>query len=177
MDIYGGYVRNTAITFEYEVPSLEVFRGRIAKTLQTYPYLCAVGDGKILGYAYAGPFGERAAYGWSAETTIYLSRDAKGRGLGRKLYEALEAALRAMGISNLYALVACPVGEEDEYLTRNSAEFHAHLGYRLAGEYRACGCKFGRWYNMTCMEKIIGGHRENPPPVRPYAGVEEKRPE
>ena len=93
LDIYAYYVEHTAITFEYGVPALEEFRRRIARTLEVYPYLCAVEDGKILGYAYAGPFAERAAYGWPAETTIYLARDVRGNGLGRKLYEALEEAL------------------------------------------------------------------------------------
>lgn len=176
LNIYAWYVAHTAITFEYEVPSPEEFRRRISSTLKTYPYFCAERDGSVLGYAYAGPFGQRAAYGWSAEATVYLAREARGLGLGRRLYEALEAALGAMGIRNLYALVACPAGAEDEYLTRNSADFHAHMGYRPAGKYRACGCKFGRWYDMACMEKIIGGHGENPAPVRPYPETV-KRPE
>lgn len=174
LSVYAYYVERTAITFEYEIPSPEEFRGRVSRTLERYPYLCAVRNGRILGYAYAGPFAERAAYGWAAETTIYLAREARGQGLGRKLYEALEAALKAMGVLNLYAKIACPAAE-DEYLTRNSVEFHGHLGYKTAGEFINCGCKFGRWYNMACMEKLIGSHRENPAPVRPYPEV--KRPE
>lgn len=157
--------------FEYEVPSLEEFRRRVANTLKKHPYLCAVQDGRILGYACAGPFGERAAFGWAAETTIYLARDARGRGLGRRLYEALEKALKAMGILNLYAPVACPAGAEDEYLTWSSAKFHTCLGCQMAGKYRFCGCKFERWYNMACMEKFAGTHRENLAPVRPYAEI------
>lgn len=167
LDIYAYYVENTAITFEYITPSPEEFRRRISNTLKMYPYFCAVRDGQILGYAYAGPFQERAAYGWAAETTIYLRRDAQGGGLGRRLYEALEAALKTMGVRNLYAKIAYPAAE-DEYLTRNSAEFHEHLGYHMAGMFTGCGCKFGRWYGMACMEKLIGSHDGPPPPVRPY---------
>lgn len=174
LGIYAYYVQNTAITFEYDVPSLEEFRGRITNTLRRYPYLCAVRDGRIIGYAYAGPFVGRAAYDWSAEVTIYLDRNAKGRGLGRRLYEALETALRDMGILNLYAHIAYPQAE-DEYLTKNSAEFHAHLGYKTAGLFNNCGCKFGRWYSMVCMEKLIGDHRERPAAIRPYR--DEKGPE
>lgn len=169
--IYDDYVRTTAITFEYETPSLEEFRGRISGTLQAYPYLCALREGEIAGYAYAGPFSERAAYDWAAETTIYLAREARGRGLGRELYEALERALKAMGILNLYAKIAYP-RTEDEYLTRNSAEFHRHLGYKMAGRFASCGCKFGRWYDMVCMEKLIGRHGENPPPVKPWGAIQ-----
>ena len=72
LNIYAYYVENTAITFEYDVPTLEEFTQRIENTLKKYPYLVAEKDGEILGYAYAGVFKDRAAYDWSAETTIYL---------------------------------------------------------------------------------------------------------
>ena len=84
--IYAPYVRETAVTFEYEVPTPEEFAGRIRRTLERYPYLTAQCGGEVLGYACAGPFKERAAYGWSVETTIYLRQDQRGRGLGRALY-------------------------------------------------------------------------------------------
>ena len=89
--------------------------------------------------------------------SIYLARDAKGRGYGRKLYEAMEAALKDMGIMNMYACIADPI-TEDEYLTKNSEQFHQHLGFVKAGEFHKCGYKFGRWYNMIWMEKFIGKH-------------------
>ena len=73
LDIYAYYVRHTAITFEYDVPSLEEFTARIRGTLEKYPYLAAVEDGVIVGYAYAGPFHPRAAYGWAAEATVWAS--------------------------------------------------------------------------------------------------------
>ena len=166
LNIYAWYVEHTAITFEYTVPSPAEFRRRISRTLEAYPWLCAEQDGKLLGYAYAGPFAERAAYGWAAEVSIYLARDARGQGLGRRLYMALEERLKAMGVLNLYAKVACP-DVDDEYLTWNSVEFHQHLGYTRAGLFTSCGCKFGRWYHLSCMEKLIGEHPENPAPVRP----------
>ena len=75
--IYAPYVEKTAITFEYEVPSVEEFKGRIAHVLQRFPYLKAVEDGKILGYAYVSPFKERAAYDWSVETSIYVDENGK----------------------------------------------------------------------------------------------------
>ena len=157
IDIYGFYVRNTAISFEYDVPSLEEFRGRIGNTIKKYPYLVLEADGVIQGYSYAGPFKARAAYDHSAEVTIYLDHTVKGRGYGRILYEELEGSLRSMGILNLYAIIGSPI-VEDEYLTRNSEEFHRHLGFAKVGEFHKCGYKFGRWYNMVCMEKIIGEH-------------------
>ena len=158
LNIYAYYVKNTAITFEYDVPTLEEFKQRITNTLKKYPYLVVVKEGTILGYAYAGVFKNRAAYDWSAEMTIYLKYDAVKCGLGRMLYEALETEMKKRGFLNLYACIGYPI-EEDEYLTRNSAEFHAHLGYQTVGEFHKCGYKFGRWYNMIWMEKLIGEHK------------------
>lgn len=170
LEIYAYYVQNTAITFEYKVPSLEEFRGRMENTLRKYPYLVAVRDGKIAGYAYAGAFVGRAAYDWSAEMTVYLDHNARKRGLGRTLYTALEDALRDMGVLNLYACIGYPE-EEDEYLTQNSAGFHTHLGFGLAGRFHRCGYKFGRWYDVVWMEKVIGEHRAVQPRIRRFSAL------
>ncbi|MBR3105444.1 MAG: GNAT family N-acetyltransferase [Lachnospiraceae bacterium] len=158
LEIYAYYVENTAISFECEVPSLEEFKNRIAATLEKYPYLVLEEDGMIRGYAYAGIFKGRAAYDHCCEVTIYLDRDSKRHGFARALYEELEKALRKIGIINLYACIADPVSE-DEYLTKNSEQFHQHMGYAKVGEFHKCGYKFGRWYNMIWMEKMIGEHR------------------
>lgn len=166
--VYEYYVRYTAISFEYEVPTARAFRKRIENTLKKYPYFVAVLDGEIAGYAYAGPFVGRAAYDWSAEMTIYLRADKRNCGLGKKLYEALEGALKQMGILNLYACIGYPE-REDEYLTRNSVDFHGHMGYAKVGEFHNCGRKFGRWYHMVWMEKIIGEHTEEQAAVRRFS--------
>ena len=158
LEIYAYYVEKTAITFEYDVPSLEEFRGRIRHIKERYPYLVIERNGVIEGYAYAGVFKDRAAYDRSCEMTIYLDRGAVGGGLGRKLYEALEEALKAQGMLNLYACIGYP-DEPDEYLDYNSAQFHEHLGYRTVGTFHQCGYKFGRWYSMIWMEKMIGEHK------------------
>lgn len=157
--IYAPYVIKTAITFEYEVPSTEEFRERIRHTLQKYPYLVAEQNGKILGYAYVGPFHDRAAYDWAVETSIYVDENLRRSGVGGRLNRALEAVCGAMGILNMEACIGVPE-VEDEHLTRNSEEYHAHIGYRLVGEFYKCGYKFGRWYNMVWMEKMIGEHKD-----------------
>ena len=154
LDIYAYYVAKTAISFEYDVPSEDEFRERITNTLKRYPYFVLEDDGVIRGYAYAGVFKDRAAYDRSCEVTIYVDRDHKGKGYGRALYEALENALRKTEITNLYACIGDPI-EEDEYLTKDSEHFHRHMGYTKIGEFHKCGYKFGRWYNMIWMEKII----------------------
>lgn len=165
LEIYAYYVNNTAISFEYKVPTLSEFQNRMTNTMKRYPYLVIEKDGYIQGYAYAGPFVGRAAYDWSCEMTIYLDRTAQKCGLGRKIYEALEDKLRKMGVLNLYACIGYPE-TEDEYLNRNSAEFHAHLGFSIVGEFHKCGYKFDRWYDMIWMEKIIGTHHSNQPAVK-----------
>ena len=173
VEIYRHYVETTAITFEYDVPTVGEFRERMERTMEKYPYLVAEMDGYVVGYAYAGRFVGRAAYDWSVETTIYLDRGMRGRGIGRRLYGALEEALKDMGVLNLNACIAYPE-KEDEYLTRSSAEFHARLGYRLVGEFRLRGYKFGRWYNMIWMEKLIGEHTSEPAAVAPYSAAGRK---
>lgn len=164
LEIYDYYVKNTAITFEYTTPTIEEFRGRMEKTMQKYPYLVAEKDGVIAGYAYAGAFVGRAAYDWSCETSIYLDKNARKCGIGKTLYAALEKELKKMGILNMYACIGYPA-EEDEYLTKNSADFHSHIGFTQVGEFHKCGYKFGRWYNMIWMEKVIGEHKEKQAPV------------
>lgn len=168
--LYAPYVEKTAVTFEYEAPSVTEFQSRIRHTLEKYPYLAAEGDGRILGYAYAGAFHARPAYDWAVETSIYVDGARKGQGVGRALYEALEKALAAQNIVNLNACIAVPA-REDEFLTRDSVLFHEHMGYRLVGEFRQCGYKFRRWYDMVWMEKHIGPHLEDQPPVKPFDEV------
>ena len=141
LKIYAPYVEHTAITFEYEVPSVEEFRSRIRHTLEKYPYL--------------------------------VDELRKHKGIGGKLHDALEQALKTQGILNMNACIAWPDGEEDETLTKNSGEFHAHLGYRMVGEFQKCGYKFHRWYNMVWMEKIIGEHADEQPSPIPFSQLED----
>lgn len=166
--IYAPYVRDTAITFEYEPPSVEVFAERMRATMKRYPYLVAELDGRAVGYAYAGTFKGRPAYDWAVETSIYVARGHAGTVVGRALHDALERALAAQGMLNMYACIAVPAGKDDETLTRNSQHFHEHMGYRLVGEFYRCGYKGGRWYSMVWMEKMLGEHRPDQPAVVPF---------
>lgn len=155
--IYAPYVEQTAITFEYDVPTLDDFRQRLLKVQTKYPWIVAEDKGRIVGYAYAGAFGERAAYQWAVETSIYVDRSMKRCGIGRRLHEALEERLKAQGILNMNACIAF-IEPEDEYLTQDSVRFHERLGYDKVGHFHQCGKKFGRWYDVIWMEKIIGEH-------------------
>ncbi len=172
LQIYAPYVRDTAITFEWDVPSVEDFRQRIARMLERYPYLVAESaDGQALGYAYAGPLKERKAYDWACELSIYVAQDARGRGVGGALYATLKRLLSAMGVTNLNACIGYPAAPDDPYLTRASVEFHTHLGFEWVGRFHGCGYKFGRWYDMVWMEKIVGDHPSNALPLRPVSQV------
>ncbi|MBR1730051.1 MAG: N-acetyltransferase [Selenomonadaceae bacterium] len=158
--IYAYYVKTTAISFEYDVPTIEEFTERIKKISLKYPYIVAemknatiFGD-EVIGYAYANTFIDRAAYDHCVELTIYLNHKFQGQGIGKKLYQYLQNELKAMKILNLYACVAYPL-VEDEFLTMNSVNFHKHLGFEICGHFKKCGYKFDRWYDMVYMEKII----------------------
>ena len=168
--IYAPYITKTAISFEYDVPSVEEFADRIRTTLEKYPYLAAESDGHIVGYCYVSILHGRQAYDWSVETSIYVDQNCKRMGSGKKLHDALEQALSAMGILNLYACIAFPIGE-DPYLTEDSVHFHEHLGYTHTAHFHKCGYKFNRWYDIVWMEKTIGKHLECQPAVKNFSEI------
>lgn len=154
LNIYRYYVENTAISFEITVPSAEQIRARIEKTISAFPYLVALSGNQIIGYTYAGPFIPREAYDHCAEVSIYISRENTHSGLGRRLYAEMFRLLKNQSITNVYACIGVPE-TEDEYLTNNSAQFHAHIGFREVGRFRNSGRKFDRFYHMIWMEKLI----------------------
>ena len=166
LEIYAPYVNETAISFEYTVPTAAEFRSRIETISARYPYIKAVDeDGTILGYAYAGTFKVRPAYNWDVETTVYVRRGVRRQGVGRQLYTALERSLKGMGICNLNACIAY-APTPDEHLCNDSMHFHEHMGYKLVGTFHSSGYKFGTWYDMIWMEKFIGEHVKDQPPVQ-----------
>lgn len=187
--IYAYYVTDTAISFEYEAPSARKFAENIAQIEDRYPFLLAEDkeNDAVLGYACAHPFINRPAYDWGVETTIYVDKDCKKSGAGRALYEALESVLSMQHILNVNACIATPAGKGTErYVSTNSMEFHAHMGYRLVGEFHNCGYKFGLWFHMVWMEKMIGVHpgaeddtlsgsgERRQPPVIPFSKIREE---
>ena len=159
--IYAPYIRRTAITYEYEIPSVAEFAHRIETYSAKYPYLVAELAGIPVGYAYACPLGSRPAFDWAVETAIYIREDCKGAGVGKVLYDKLEAILKAMGIRTMTAAVAS-VDHDDPYLTDASIRFHLRMGYTPVGTFHNAGCKFGRWYDLTWLEKSIGPYEMQP---------------
>lgn len=164
--IYAPYVRDTAIVFAYEPPTLDEQRAAIASTAARYPFLVAERAGSVAGFACAHAFKGFPAYDWNVETTLYVSRDLRGCGIGGKLHSALEACLAAQGVLAMDACIAV-ADEPDEHLTNASRQFHEHLGYRLCATFPQCGYKFGRWYDMIWMEHAIGARTPHPQPFVP----------
>ena len=154
LEIYAPYVENTAISFEYIVPSLEAFTQRFLGITAHFPWLVWEESGTILGYAYGSRPFERAAYQWNAEASIYLCRSAQGRGIGKQLYAALEEQLKTLGYKKVYAIIT----------TANEASvaFHKAVGYRHTAAFPNCGYKFGSWYGTIWMEKDLN-HWDHPP--------------
>lgn len=161
LSIYAPYVKNTAVSFEYTVPSVEEFKARITRISSRYPYIKAVENGIIVGYAYANAFKERRAYDWSVETTVYIRQEMKRQGAGRLLYQQLESSLKEMGVLNMNACISIS-DKEDEYLTKDSYYFHKSMGFEPVGKFHKSGYKFNNWYDMIWVEKTIGEHIDSP---------------
>lgn len=147
LDIYAPYVENTAITFEYEVPTIEDFAIRIEKTLEKYPYLVAEEDGVVLGYAYASTYYARAAYDWAVELSVYVSQDAREKGVGSKLYDALEEMLEKMGYIHFLACISLP--------NEASLALHRKRGYQQVAHFPKIGYKFNRWHDIVWLQKSL----------------------
>ena len=147
LDIYAPYVQNTAVSFEYSVPTMQEFSARFESITIQFPWLVWEEDGKIFGYAYAAAPFERAAFSWCAEPSIYLSSEAQRKGIGRKLYDALEQILTRQGYRVLYAIIT----------TSNtpSLNFHKALGYRHLADFPDCGFKLSCWQGITWLEKRL----------------------
>ena len=159
--IYQPYVTETAITFEVDVPTVLEFERRITKTLARYPYLVAEVDGKVLGYAYASTYYARAAYDWTVELSIYISKEARGQGIGSALYDALEEELKARGYLRFLACIALP--------NEASIAMHEKRGYVQVAHFPKVGYKFEQWHDIVWMQKTIEG------PVNTLKEVGERR--
>lgn len=166
--IYAPYVTDTAITFEVSEPTVEEMRKRIKNKLESYPWIVAEDDGRVIGYAYAGPLKGRAAYDWSVETSIYVDRNVRGKGTGKMLYQKLEELLKRMGIVSCFACIAY-TEDDGPYLTGGSVAFHEKLGYERVGLFRSCANKFDTWWDVCWMQKDLVSHEKSPSPVVPFS--------
>lgn len=161
-EIYAPYVLETTITFETAVPGSAEFRRRIAAVARDLPWLVLEEEGRLLGYAYASHYHERAAYAWDVECSVYVRRGEHGRGVGTALYRALLHCLAAQGYYTAYALISVP-NEASEAL-------HRKFGFVLQGISKNTGYKLRRWCDLACLALPLRSYDEPPaaPPV-PFA--------
>ncbi|MBO8475408.1 MAG: N-acetyltransferase [Bacteroidetes bacterium] len=145
--IYNRYILETTISFETQPLSAEDMRKRIEEISSYFPYLVAENNGKLIGYCYAHPWKERAAYCKTLETTIYLASEAKGKGLGTRLMTQLIKECRNRGY---HALIACITAENEE-----SCQFHERLGFKKVSHFEQVGQKFGRWLDVADYELML----------------------
>jgi phosphinothricin acetyltransferase len=153
--IYEPYVRDTAISFESEPPSVKEMADRIARACERHAWLVAEEDGRVVGYAYGGPFAPRAAYRWACEVSVYVERGRRRTGAGRKLYEALLERLRERGYRTAMGGMTLP--------NDASAGLHRALGFELVGVYRRVGYKHGAWHDVAWTQRMLAPESDEPP--------------
>lgn len=162
-EIYAPYVRSSTISFETEPPNAATMAERLAAS-PLHPWLVATDeDGLVLGYAYATTFKARAAYRWTVETSVYLAGDQRGKGVGRLLYAALLATLKAQGYVQAIAVIALP--------NDGSISMHELVGFRRAGQLREVGWKAGAWLDIGYWQAELDEPSDPPAEVRPFADV------
>ncbi|HEM6238366.1 TPA: N-acetyltransferase [Streptococcus suis] len=150
--IYAPYVEDTSITFETEVPTVADFASRIEKTLEKFPYLVAEKEGQVVGYAYASTYYARAAYDWTVELSVYVSKLARGKGIGSLLYDAIEEDLKVRGFKNFLACIALP--------NPASLALHKKRGYEQVAHFKNVGYKFDTWHDIVWLQKSLVGEMD-----------------
>ena len=159
--IYGPIVTDTPISFELEAPSVVEMRSRINGTLQWLPWLVSLDEsGLINGYVYASKHRERAAYRWCVDTAAYVRKDSRGRGVGRRLYQALFNELIALGYFQAFAGITLP--------NPASVGLHEAVGFRPLGVYRNVGYKLGGWHDVGWWQRPLQQGVDEPPLPRPF---------
>ena len=147
LEIYRPIVEDTAISFELTPPNEAEFAARIASSVASHDWIVAEHGNRICGYAYATPHRAREAYKHSVETSVYIHADHRGRGIGKKLYDALFSSLASLGYHNAYAGITMP--------NAASIALHQSLGFESIGVFREVGYKLGEWHDVSWWQRRI----------------------
>lgn len=155
--IYAEQVLTGTASFELVPPEPEEFaRRRAAVRAAGLPWLVAEAEGRLLGYAYAGPYRPRPAYSFTVEDSVYVDPSARGRGVGRALLAATIEAATAAGCRQMVAVVG-------DSANQGSIRLHEALGFRRLGAFEAVGFKFGRWLDTVLLQRPLGEGAATPP--------------
>jgi phosphinothricin acetyltransferase len=163
--IYAPVVRETAISFEWEPPTVDDMEKRIGEVVERMPWLVCEHRRKILGYAYASPHRVRAAYQWSVDVSVYIDAQARRSGVGRGLYRSLFALLVLQGFYQAYAGITLP--------NPASVGLHESLGFEPVGVYRAVGYKLGGWHDVGWWQLTLQARMSPPEPPVDLSAVRE----
>jgi L-amino acid N-acyltransferase YncA len=156
--VYAPYVLGTAVTFELEPPSAAEMARRIAAAQERHAWVVLEDAGRVAGYAYGGPYKERAAYRWSCEVSVYLEPGRRRGGAGRALYEALFDRLAARGYRTAVAGMTLP--------NPASEGLHRALGFEPVGVWRRIGWKNGAWHDVAWVQRALAGGDDPPAELR-----------
>jgi L-amino acid N-acyltransferase YncA len=157
--IYAPYVTDTAVTFETVAPSPPEMSRRIAAASRDHAWLVLEQDGRIVGYAYGGPFHSRPAYRWACEVSVYLELGRRRTGAGRALYDELLTRLADRGFRVAVAGMTLP--------NDASVGLHEAMGFEPVGTYRGIGFKLGAWHDVAWTQRILGADDESEHPAEP----------
>ena len=161
--IYAPAVAGRATSFELEAPDGVEMGARVERLMARTPWLVCAHGGSVVGYAYASPHRDRAAYQWSVEVSAYVRDDVRRAGVAHGLYTSLFAVLALQGFQNAYAGITLP--------NAASVGFHEALEFTRVGVYRNIGYKLGAWHDVLWLERAIGSHPVDPALPTPLPAV------
>ena len=158
--IYRPVVLETGISFDWEPPTAEAWRERIAKVTTRYPWLVALDDHEeVAGFAYANTHRDAPSYQWSVNTSVYIRDDQRGRGLGKVLYARLFDELAGLGNVHAFAGVALP--------NPASVALHDAVGFRHLGTFEKVGFKLGQWRDVAWFQRPLQTPPDGAQPLPP----------
>lgn len=155
--IYAVEVTDFVNTYEYEVPDAAEMQRRMHDIVgRGFPYIVAIVDGQVAGYAYANTYRARIAYQWTVENSVYVDAAFQGRGVGTALMQGLIDACVARGYRQMVAVIGEPSNTA-------SIKLHERFGFHLVGVFRGLGRKHGRWLDTVQMQRALGDGADSAP--------------
>ena len=163
LDIYAPIVRDTPISFETEPPSVDEMQRRIVETQKMFPWLVCERAGAVAGYAYASRHRERKAYQWSVDVACYVHENARGTGVGKRLYTALLRILARQGFHSAFGIITLP--------NDASVALHESVGFRRIAVYPEVGYKAGAWRDTSWFHRVLAEATPEPADPRPLGAL------